>query len=164
MSAARRRHAFTLAACLLATGIDVRAQDITTEPDVALEGVGVTCIALTIFAEAPTGSWLEQALIARAILNRQAELPLGADACDVVQQPGYSAALEAWTYPRKPFDIDARAWQQAIDVTLTVIADDYDFPSACIGATQFTSASTAPARPPTCLVGALTFSSTGLRP
>lgn len=162
------RDGLILFAALLLTGFDAPAQDITTEPDLSLEAVGVTCVALAVFAEARDASWLEQALVARAIVNRQAQLPAGADACDVVMAPGYSPRLDAWAYPRRPWLIDARAWDRALEVVQVVIDDGFDLPRACAGVTGFTSAPTGATSPgdgvsPTvCTVGALTF--TGQQP
>lgn len=102
-------------------------------------------------------------LVARAVLNRQAEIGPEADACDVVQAPGFSAAIDAWPYPREPWRVDDRAWQQALDVARTAIAGDFDVPRACAGATRFSSAPANPARSQACTVGALVFSS-GQRP
>ncbi|WP_440221868.1 hypothetical protein ACQQ2N_12295 [Dokdonella sp. MW10] len=146
-----------LTLALLLTGIDVPAQDVTDE--IRVEAVGTTCIALVVFAEARGRSWLEQGLVARAIVNRQAELGDGADACDVVLEQGYSEALDAWPYPRSPWDLDERSWQRALDVARVIVDDDYDLPRDCAAMTHFTSApaGSLPSAFHACTVGALTF-------
>lgn len=128
-----------LVLCMLASAIDFDIGPVD-RADLIPSGVenrGLTCVALAVFAEARGESWFGQALVAKAILNRQAQLPYGADACDVVMAPGQFEGMEKWSYPRHPWTDDPVAWAHALDVANAVITGDYAIPSPCSGVIGF---------------------------
>lgn len=111
-----------------------------------VENRGLVCTALAVYAEARGESWFGQALVAQVVVNRQAALGPGADACDVISQPGQFQWNDTWAYPRTPWLEDRIAWDMALDVATAVTSGDYYVPPPCQVATHFrTRASTAPA-------------------
>ncbi len=117
------------------------------------------CIALAVFAEARSESWLGQALVAQVIKNRMGE---DRTACDVINAPGQFAGIESWRYPRAPWAIDERAWTMAQEVTDAVFLGDYMIaPPACARATFFHHTAITPAWASSlqhvCTVGAHAF-------
>ncbi len=125
------------------------------------ENAGHACIALGVFSEARGEGFDGQAAVAQVILNRLALMPKGSDACDVVTAPGQFEGIERWPYPRRPWAIDAHAWQVAIDVTDAVMSGDYVVsPPACAMATSFHRAGP---HETGCVIGAHAFTSPGVR-
>ncbi len=102
-----------------------------------IENRGITCIALAVYAEARGESYFGQALVANVIVNRQALLPYGADACDVINIPGQFEGMDKWPYPRHPWLQDRRAWDLALEVATVVVTGDYYIPPPCQTATYF---------------------------
>jgi spore germination cell wall hydrolase CwlJ-like protein len=125
------------------------------------ENAGHACVALAVFAESRGEGYDGQAAVAQVILNRLALMPKGSDACDVVTAPGQFEGIERWSYPRRPWAIDAHAWQMAIDVTDAVVSGDYVVsPPACAMATSFHRAG-ANEPPSACRIRNHVFSSSG---
>lgn len=151
-----KHHGIMLCVALLLTGIDVPAQDFDTiEASTEVEAVGDTCAALAVFAYARDRSYFTQALIARAIQNRIATLPSGADACDVV---AVLPAVKAWTYPRNPWAIDSRGWRNAMEVVEVTFSGDYAIPPTFFAVDSFSPTGRAPAgRVPVGTVEGITF-------
>lgn len=136
-----------LCACFFAAGLDF-GPDPTDRAELVPSGIenrGMTCVALAVYAEARSESWFGQALVAQVIVNRQALLPYGADACDVVMAPGQFEGMERWSYPRHPWTDDPVAWAHALDVANAVITGDYAIPSPCTNVTSFKARSEPPA-------------------
>lgn len=108
----------------------VRAQD-TAPP------WGRACMALAVFYEARSESFLGQALVVQVILNRQAA-DFGKDPCEIVSAPGQFEGLERNPIPRKPWRQDPAAWAQAVAVVDAVTTGDYVIePPRCAEATHF---------------------------
>jgi spore germination cell wall hydrolase CwlJ-like protein len=87
------------------------------------------CVALTVFAESRSESYLGQAAVAGTAVERARRLG-GANVCDVVQAAGQ------YVLSRDPWLTDKNAWAKAVDVAESVISGDYDL-SVCAGATHF---------------------------
>jgi Cell Wall Hydrolase len=99
-----------------------------------LENIGVACIALAVFAEAPRASWLGRALVAQVIVNRQA---VQQDACDVVDDQRQFPTLAAWPFPRRPWADDPQRWAAALDIARQVSVGDLPLPPRCVPAMAF---------------------------
>lgn len=94
------------------------------------------CLALVVFSEARGESYLGQAAVAQVVINRAKEA--GDGICEVAMKPGQFHGLERWPYPRRPAEIDEKAWEKAREVAAAVIEGDYIVqPPACASATYF---------------------------
>ncbi len=147
-----------LTLALLCTGVSP-AQELEIADTGELEGVGITCTALAVFAQARHESYFGQALVAQVVLNQQMRLPLGADACDVITQRGQFPVIDAWAFPRDPWGDDPGAWRRAVEIAEAVSSGDYYIPPPCHAATTFRPVSDeAPAdHVEVCEVGTLRF-------
>lgn len=102
-----------------------------------IENRGLVCVALAVYAEARGESYFGQALVANVIINRQALLPYGSDACDVINIPGQFEGMDKWGYPRHPWLEERHAWDVALEVATVVATGDYYIPPPCQAATYF---------------------------
>jgi hypothetical protein len=135
-----------LTLCILASGIDFDIGPVDRADLIpnGIENRGLTCVALAVYSEARSESWFGQALVAQVIVNRQALLPYGSDACDVVMEPGQFEGMDRWSYPRHPWTDDPVAWAHALDVANAVITGDYAIPSPCSEVIAFKARSEPP--------------------
>ena len=108
-----------------------------------VEDRGPTCIALAVYSEARSESWEGQAAVAQVVLNRQAQLPAGSDACDAVLEPSQFEGVDNWHAPR--IANDKVAWAQARAVAEAMITHDYYLPPPLQTAIYFRAHSGSPA-------------------
>ena len=145
MSPARRHDALgVLTLVVLLAGVQAIATeegypyDDDAPAGLRYEAHGRYCIALAVFAEARSESWLGQALVAQVIKNRMAAAVPLLDPCDVVNALDQFHGMRDWIFPREPWRTEPIAWQRAVDVVDAVMTGDFDIaPDDCARATFF---------------------------
>lgn len=132
------KHGITLAIALLITGMDAPANEapLIHAPN-ELEAIGATCVALAVFAVSRGDSYFKQAVVAKSILNAQAGLPFGSDACDVIAD---IPQVRDWVFPRQPWQLDNNGWLKAVEVAQVVMSGDYYIPPPCLLSDSFAAA------------------------
>ena len=100
-----------------------------------LEGLGRTCVALAVFSEARGEPIMGQVAIAEVVKARAESADYPDDLCQVVQQSGQFHGVRDWPRGVHPADIDAPAWELALQITDRVLLGHVQ--TECAGATHF---------------------------
>lgn len=84
-------------------------------PDMSLENVGITCVALAVFAEARSEPYSGQLAVAAVIRERQRLAVFGVDPCDIINEPNQFHGIRDWPMPRTGTLLrEPVAWEQAM--------------------------------------------------
>jgi len=100
---------------------------------------GVLCLALVGFTEMRSGDDTDLAEVMHVVLERlklQQER-FGLSICEIAEKPGQFIGVLKLKYPRRPWLIEAKQWDRALDMADKVIAGTAPRDPRCIGATHF---------------------------